>query len=114
MGRKKRSRRWLPENSPIALAMKAGSDAPLSEIAAQAAKFYGEEKGPPAFPSALPVPPLPSAGRPSGGAERRSLAVYLSAPAQRFAAADDELADARPDDPDRRETIRSAVFDSKG
>lgn len=114
MGRRKRPRRWLPPRSPIALAMKAGSDASLAEIAAQAAGIYGAETRPPAGPSALSAPPEPSA-RPSGGADdRRGLALYLSAPARRFAAADDELADARPDDPGRREAIRSDVFDGKG
>lgn len=94
--------------------MKAGSDASLAEIAVQAVGIYGEEKRPPAFPFALDAPPEPSAGPSGGAADRSGLALYLSAPARRFAAADDELADARPDDPGRREAIRSDLFDSKG
>ena len=114
MGGKKRRGRCLPPESPVALATRAGSGASLSEIAAEARRIYGEEDRPPRCAFEARDLPDPSAGRPVRSSDRRDLALYLSTPARRVAAADDEVADASHDRPGDLETIRSAVFGRKG
>ena len=94
--------------------MRAGSGASLSEIAAEARRIYGEEDRPPAHPSEAKDSPDPSAGRSARSSDRRNLALYLSVPARRFAAADEEVADAPHDLSGDLESIRSAVFERKG
>lgn len=69
---------------------------------------------PPRCPSVLRAPPHPSPGAPVRSIDRRNLAIYLSAPARRSSAADDEVADAPSARPGYLEPIPSAVFARKG